>query len=261
MTRPKTVGAGLPRNTSWVKRSGTLRYRRPDNGRDISLGALGEDRAVVMAEVLNEAFGHVPRGRRFAMTQHARGYRWAEVAADLLAFAVAKLPDIVPLQRGNHMQESQRHSWAYDIPRPASYRHKLGSLTAEDLAPGSSWIRTLYLAARKNAAARGLVFELSHEDVSALVVNSRGRCSVTGISLSNERGEMPQGRRMRRPWAPSIDRMDSQRGYEIGNCRIVCCAANYAMSQWGEEVLLEMAKSIARKRIRAMGDSDRVAEG
>lgn len=261
MGRPRTSNPDLPRNTTRVKRDGALRYRRPDNSRDISLTPLG-NRGAEMATVLNEAFGHTPvRGNRLAMANHARRFNWGALDQELLSFALAKLPDIVPLQRGNPMQEAQRHSWAYDIPSPAAFRHKIGALGPSDLRSDSAWIRGLFTAARKNAAARGHKFALTIEDVAALVANSRGRCAVTGIALSNERGDLPTGRRMRRPWAPSIDRMDSSKGYELGNCRIVCCAANYAMSQWGEAVLLEMAKSIARKRIRRMDVGNRVVEG
>lgn len=246
MARPRTVSFDLPKHTMRVKGTGVLRYRRPDNGRDVSLGALGEDRGIAMANTLNAAFGmKTPGGSRSMLTVNARRYAWSELDPDLLQFAVAKFPDIVPMQRGNPMQEAQRHSWAYRLPSKRAYRHSIGKLDCGD----ARIARSLYLSTRKNAQARGHEFTLTEGDVVSLVVASQGRCAVTGITLSTDRGELPPGKKMRRPWAPSIDRMDSTQGYVLGNCRIVCCAANYAMSQWGEDVLLEMAKAIARKRI------------
>lgn len=222
---------------------------------------LGE-RAAEMAMVLNDAFGYAPRGQRQRYAQNARRYRWGDLDQQLLDYAISRFPELVPLQRGNPVQEAQRHSWAYEMPSRKAYRHKIGSLGPKDIAPGNPWIRNLYLAARKNAAARGHTFDLTLEDIEAMVLASNGRCAVTGIALSNEKGELPHGKKMRRPWAPSIDRMDSTVGYTLGNCRIVCCAANYAMSQWGEDVLMEMAKSIARRRIGHPGPIPRrVAEG
>lgn len=246
MARRRTISFDLPPHTTRIKGTGVLRYRRPDNRRDVLLGALSEDRGIAMANALNTAFGtKSPGGSRGMLTANARRYAWSELDADLLQFAVAKFPDIVPLQRGNPMQEAQRHSWAYRLPSERAYRHRIGKLDCTDRRIA----RSLYQATRKNARARGHEFMLTEDDVVELIVSSQGRCAVSGITLSTDRGELPAGKKMRRPWAPSIDRVDSTRGYVLGNCRIVCCAANYAMSQWGEEVLIEMAKSIARKRI------------
>lgn len=46
------------------------------------------------------------------------------------------------------------------------------------------------------------------------------------------------------PYSPSIDRIDSRIGYTKSNCRIVCVAANYAMNEWGDSVLRELALSM-----------------
>lgn len=254
MGRLRTVHHDLPQRLSRDARTGALRYKRPDNGRQVYLTELPETQAVAVAELLNAAFGlRAPRGMRHVYRQQFATYPWSEVDRSLLAVVAVKLPDALPMQRGLMEQEQIRHSWAFEAPKPAALRHGLKPLRSEERA----WIRPLFLAARKNAATRGLAFELSMEDVDALVAASGGRCAVTGIALSNDRGLLPQGRKMRRPWAPSLDRLDSAQGYSLGNCRIVCCAANYAMSQWGEEVLVEMAKAIARKRMSRL---DRVRE-
>lgn len=50
------------------------------------------------------------------------------------------------------------------------------------------------------------------------------------------------------PYAPSIDRKDSTKGYTRENCRIVCAAANFAMNTWGDEVLSVMASYMLQKR-------------
>jgi hypothetical protein len=43
------------------------------------------------------------------------------------------------------------------------------------------------------------------------------------------------------PYAPSLDRIDSARGYEIDNIRWVCVAVNFMMNQWGDEVFRSFA--------------------
>lgn len=215
-----------------------------------------EAMAIRFAETVSAAFGtSPPRGMRHLYRQQFISHAWAGVDRDIASVVAVKLPDIMPMQRGLAGQEEIRHSWAYGAPRPAALRNGLRPIAR---ATSTEWIKRLFSAARKNAAARGIAFDLTPEDVGELVAESRGRCAVTGVALSTDRGDLPTGRRMRRPWAPSLDRKDSAIGYTRENCRVVCCAANYAMSQWGEEVLLEMAKAIARKRIKRL---DRVVAG
>ncbi|ADV26973.1 hypothetical protein Psesu_1123 [Pseudoxanthomonas suwonensis 11-1] len=252
MGRRRTKNLDLPRRVTRDPRTGALRYKRPDNGSTIYLSTLAEEVALRLAELLNEAFGPVaPRGGKYIYRQSFMSYPWGKADPELLRIVAVRMPDLLPMQRRLSEQEQIRHSWAYTPPPAQALRTGL-----RPARPEAGWIRPLYLAAKKNAAARGLPFELQIEDVEQMVKSSGGRCAVTGIALSVDRGTLPPGRKMRRPWAPSIDRIDSALGYTRENCRIVCCAANYAMSQWGEDVLVEMAKAIARKRIARL---DKVA--
>jgi hypothetical protein len=68
------------------------------------------------------------------------------------------------------------------------------------------------------------------------------RCAVTGLPMTLE---VVRGKR---PYAPSIDRIDCALDYVPGNVRIVCVAANLAMNVWGEEVLLRMMRGIVPRR-------------
>lgn len=66
---------------------------------------------------------------------------------------------------------------------------------------------------------------------------SGGRCSVSGIPFDLNKCVASR----RRPFAVSIDRIDCSAGYTKENCRIVCVAVNYAMSDWGLGVLERIA--------------------
>jgi hypothetical protein len=46
---------------------------------------------------------------------------------------------------------------------------------------------------------------------------------------------------VKRPFAPSLDRRSSHRGYEPDNVRLVCIAVNFGMGQWGQELYLTFA--------------------
>lgn len=49
---------------------------------------------------------------------------------------------------------------------------------------------------------------------------------------------------------PSIDRIDSNKGYVRGNIRIVCYIANLAMSQFGEGALEFLLHYYAQSKMR-----------
>ena len=83
----------------------------------------------------------------------------------------------------------------------------------------------------------GRDFELTPDDLRQALLDSAGRCAVTGIKFDitgvlNAR---------KRPFHHSLDRIDSTKGYTPTNIRIVCYAANVAMLDWGENVLSEIA--------------------
>jgi hypothetical protein len=80
------------------------------------------------------------------------------------------------------------------------------------------------------------------EAIEKLYQQQRGRCAVTGIRFSMERWEKAL---VKHPFAPSIDRRDSELGYTDENVRLVCVATNFGMGQWGEGVFLSLAHAAA----------------
>jgi hypothetical protein len=62
-----------------------------------------------------------------------------------------------------------------------------------------------------------------------------GRCGVSGLEFSEVQ---VGGGKARRPYAPSLDRIDPRRGYEPDNVRPVCAVANFAMNAWGLQPVL-----------------------
>jgi hypothetical protein len=63
------------------------------------------------------------------------------------------------------------------------------------------------------------------------------RCAVTGVEFTFN--DTPKD-----PWQPSIDRIDSGRGYHLDNVRLVCLIANLAMNRWGEDTLRALARQM-----------------
>lgn len=101
------------------------------------------------------------------------------------------------------------------------------------------------IRARLNAKGRKIEFKLNSDDVLVLLRESGYRCAVTWVDFSLEE----VGAKRRRPYAPSIDRIECSLGYVPDNCRMVCVAANIAMNEWGESVLLRMMESRFRQAL------------
>ena len=101
---------------------------------------------------------------------------------------------------------------------------------------------TLYQTTKKNARTRGIPFDLSRTEFDQLVDQSHGCCMVTGIPFEFEQ----TAGQFRRPFAPSIDRVASTKGYEIGNVRLVCVLVNLALNEWGIEPLKRVAQALIK---------------
>ena len=97
-------------------------------------------------------------------------------------------------------------------------------------------------AARQRARKRGADFSIAIEDVMPQI--HLGACSVTGIPFNYE----SPGHGIRNPYGPSIDRIDSSKGYTPDNIRIVIFALNLMLADFGDEVFEHVAKTYLRER-------------
>lgn len=66
-----------------------------------------------------------------------------------------------------------------------------------------------------------------------------GRCAVTALPFE-------KGNRKHAPYAPSIDRKDSAKGYTPENCQLVCYMVNCARNQFSDYEFLRMCRAVVR---------------
>lgn len=99
----------------------------------------------------------------------------------------------------------------------------------------------LWRGAKGRAKKYGHEFSLTKEWVKERI--DAGTCELTGIKFIV--GSKIVGRCG--PYSPSIDRIDSFKGYTPDNCRVILWALNMGLSEWGEETYLHVAMEYMKK--------------
>ena len=158
------------------------------------------------------------------------------------------LPKRVYLERGVYWYRDKDTGTRIRLGRTkesmeAAYR-KLVAHDVRPIAHLDEWAKRLLSNVKKNAKARAIPVDLTLEDVKDLLLACGGRCTLSGIRFSWAGSANGANRH---PWIPSLDRIDSQKHYFRDNCRVVCVAVNYALNEFGEDVLLQIAAGMIRK--------------
>jgi hypothetical protein len=96
---------------------------------------------------------------------------------------------------------------------------------------------------------------LRREPLSNLTLNhlkevwdrQAGICPYTGWNLILPASKIGFGEFSKSPKRASLDRIDSAKGYEIGNVQFVSIIANYAKNTFTHEEMVEFCKAVAVK--------------
>lgn len=101
---------------------------------------------------------------------------------------------------------------------------------------------TFFGRIKKGARDRKLEFALTPQDIDSLFEQQNFKCAYCGIKLKTESLETrPPGRPplTNDPQKPSLDRIDSNKGYIIGNVQFVCSQCNYMKLDYSHKEFLD----------------------
>ncbi len=102
-------------------------------------------------------------------------------------------------------------------------------------------LRNALNAARGRARKRGESFDLTIDFLVSLWERQEGRCALSGLAFHDEPFDKAH---VKRPFAPSIDRIEPSLPYTQDNVQLVCTAVNFARGQWGDDVLRQIAHGV-----------------
>ena len=96
---------------------------------------------------------------------------------------------------------------------------------------------------KHRAKAKGLECSLSLEWIQQRL--DAGVCELSGLPFVIPMG---QGRQVRSPYIPSVDRIEASCGYVEDNCRMILWGLNAAFAAWGAETFAPIAQAWLNKR-------------
>lgn len=124
--------------------------------------------------------------------------------------------------------------------RYLKYRDNFLKRRAEFSKTARGKFSDLLSAARSRSKKYNLEFDIDLEFLLKKCEEQNGKCKLTNIDFTfNLKGVQKNFN----PFNPSIDRIDSTKGYTKDNIRIVCVIVNLSLNEFGEEIFKKMCQS------------------
>lgn len=108
----------------------------------------------------------------------------------------------------------------------------------------ADWAKEAIKKVRSRSRERKIPFNLTVSALEEVMERQGRRCALTGCEFDLGFSE----KHSRRPFAPSVDRLDVSKGYLIGNFRITTVIANLARQDFGDGVFLRMCAETAQNK-------------
>lgn len=137
---------------------------------------------------------------------------------------------ILKLNRNKLFQTVPGHSLYKECPDRSKYKSSWEldydwGLVLDRLA-------TSLIRSKRRAKSMSFTHNLTLPYLVELWIEQQGRCAISGLALGTSRGN----NRDKNPFAGSIDRIDSNVGYEQGNVRLLTHWVNNALNTYPDEI-------------------------
>jgi hypothetical protein len=134
---------------------------------------------------------------------------------------------------------ARQGAWYHEVKDTLEYKQKQKKQHARSYAKSKmNWHVNLFRTAKDRHPARGLSFSLPDpEYLLTLWEQQGGKCYWFGVPM------LPTVEKYH-PARPSLDRIDSSKGYEVGNVVLSCLAANRGKSDTDPEVWRQFCDKI-----------------
>lgn len=140
--------------------------------------------------------------------------------------------------RNRKIDEARR----FRIDNPEKYREVNRISNEKYRRTKEGIIYYLHNSACQRAKISGLSFNITREFISLLFDLQKWKCKQSGIQFVNIVGNG------RHPFAPSIDRINSDFGYEPYNIQIVCVIYNLCKNKWDDKTVIEFARLLVEHK-------------
>jgi|GEM_PF-1543446 len=144
--------------------------------------------------------------------------------------------------------------WNYE---EISNAHRSSGLTYRGGSP-TDWkaeINRVFTSARIRARTQAMEFGIDRRSLTDILEEQEYRCAISRLYFDHTGYESCHAK----PFAMSIDRVDTRLGYTSRNVRLVCLIVNVALGQWGLPAVERMAAAVASESRRKLESEPKVA--
>lgn len=100
--------------------------------------------------------------------------------------------------------------------------------------------RDYFRRVKRRSVSKGLVFDLTLDDLKEQWQRQKGICPYSGVKL-----KLPNGEKLPPNYMASLDRIDSNLWYVKGNIQYISTTTNYAKNDMSHEEMLSFCKIIS----------------
>ena len=140
-------------------------------------------------------------------------------------------------QKNKEREKANAKLWKNNNPDKVKQHNKKSRLRQQ--TDGDAFLSDIFSkmksSAKSRAKGRVIPVKVTKEDIKRLIINSNGKCALSGLKLTIVRNN---------PFKASLDRIDSSKGYINGNIQVVATCVNIAKSDLPQKDFIKMCKSI-----------------